>query len=290
MISRRQFLKLTGVTAGAGVLGAFDAFAIEPRFALTTQHWRIRHPHWPASAKPLRIGILSDIHAIEPYMPPSRIAEIVHELNSQNPDIIFLLGDYVGSLSRFPVTAVPVSEWSRALTSLNAPLGAYAVLGNHDWWTGSVPEIRRTFFKEKIELLENRAVRISRYGYDFWVAGLGDQLARGKRGFDDLPGTMRHIKDDAPVILLAHEPDIFVRVPPRVTLTLAGHTHGGQVYIPFIGRPVTGSSFGQRFAYGHIIENNRHLVVSAGLGLSVAPVRFLVPPEITMVTLSSAKA
>jgi predicted MPP superfamily phosphohydrolase len=290
MFSRRQFLKLTGWTAGAGVLGAFDAFAIEPRFALITQHWHIRHPHWPASAKPLRIGILADIHAIEPYMPPSRIAAIVHELNRQSPDIIFLLGDYVGSLSRFPVIEVPVSEWSPALASLNAPLGIYAVLGNHDWWTGSVPEIRRTFYKEKIELLENRAVKISRNGFEFWVAGLGDQLARGKRGFDDLPGTMRRIKDDAPVILLAHEPDIFVRVPSRVTLTLAGHTHGGQVYIPFIGRPVTGSNYGQRFAYGHLIEQDRHLVVSAGLGLSVAPVRFLVPPEITMVTLSAAKA
>jgi uncharacterized protein len=290
MFSRRQLLKLTGVTAGAAVLGACDAFAIEPRFILITQHWPIPHPHWPASAKPLRIGILSDIHAIDPYMTPGRIAAIVHQLNSLSPDIIFLLGDYVGSLTRFPVKKVPVAEWSGPLDSLNAPLGVYAVLGNHDWWTGSVPEIRRTFYQKKIELLENRAVRISRNGFQFWVAGLGDQLARGKRGFDDLPATMHQVKDDAPVILLAHEPDIFVRVPSRVTLTLAGHTHGGQVYIPFVGRPVTGSAYGERFASGHIVENNRHLVVSAGLGLSVAPVRFLVPPEITMVTLSAAAA
>ena len=128
---------------------------------------------------------------------------------------------------------------------------------------------------------ENIAGRVQILG-----RGSGDQLAR----VDNLPWALKQVKDEAPVILLAHEPDIFVQVPARVTLTLAGHTHGGQVYIPFVGRPVTGSVYGQRFAYGHIVEKNRHLIVSAGLGLSVAPVRFLVPPEITMVTLSGVEA
>ena len=93
--------------------------------------------------------------------------------------------------------------------------------------------------------------------------------------------------NDDPAILLAHEPDIFVRVPPRVTLTLSGHTHGGQVLLPLIGRPVIPSRYGERFAYGHIVEGGRHLIVSSGLGLSGLPFRFMVPPEIAMITLKS---
>jgi predicted MPP superfamily phosphohydrolase len=111
---------------------------------------------------------------------------------------------------------------------------------------------------------------------------------RGYHGVDDLPGTMAQISgDNDPAILMAHEPDIFVKVPARVTLTLSGHTHGGQVWLPFVGRPVVPSGYGKRFAYGHVVEKDRHIVVSAGLGLSIYPIRFMVPPEIALVTLTS---
>jgi hypothetical protein len=94
-----------------------------------------------------------------------------------------------------------------------------------------------------------------------------------------LPATLAPtLGDRDPVILLAHEPDIFVRVPERVTLTLSGHTHGGQVRLPFIGRPVIPSRYGQRFAYGHIVEGGRNLIVSSGLGMTGLPIRFMVPP------------
>jgi hypothetical protein len=108
------------------------------------------------------------------------------------------------------------------------------------------------------------------------------------RGEDDIPGTLAQIQDDAPAILMAHEPDIFVDVPDRFAVTLSGHTHGGQVRLPFLGRPVVPSAYGQRFAYGHIQEEGRDLIVSAGLGCSILPVRFGVPPEITVVNLNGA--
>lgn len=287
MISRRNFLRFSGVAAASAGVIAVDTFIYEPRFALSVKDWAVRHPDWPAASKPLRIAILSDIHAMDPYMPASRIRDIAERAASLGADVIVLLGDYVAGLSKFPITPLPVSAWADALAPLKAPLGVYAVLGNHDWWEKAVPEIRTAFRRLDIQLLENKAVKIKKSGFDFWMAGLGDQLAYFGKGVDDLPGTMRQITDAAPVVLLAHEPDIFPSVPSRVTVTLSGHTHGGQVYIPFYGRPIIPSRYGQRYAYGHIQEQGKHLVVSAGLGLSKIPVRFLVPPEITLVTVSN---
>jgi predicted MPP superfamily phosphohydrolase len=142
-------------------------------------------------------------------------------------------------------------------------------------------------------------VRVENGGSPFWIAGLADQIAfivrRDGRvryqGIDDLPGTLAKVTDGAPVILLAHEPDIFPKVPGRVSLTLSGHTHGGQIRM-FGYSPVVPSRYGNRFAYGHISEPGtdaaaRHLVVSGGLGCSILPLPSGVPPEITVVNLGA---
>ncbi len=141
--------------------------------------------------------------------------------------------------------------------------------------------------------MENDAVLLGREGQRFWLAGLGDQLAHwlgpGRfRGADDLPGTLARVTTDDPVILLAHEPDIFTTVPARVALTLAGHTHGGQIRLPFMPPVWAPSEYGARFAYGHIVERDRHLIVSGGLGCSKVPLRLGVPPEILRIELGSA--
>jgi predicted MPP superfamily phosphohydrolase len=195
-------------------------------------------------------------------------------------------------MPRFYTELVPVADWAGALGKLRAPLGVYSVLGNHDWWTDNWA-VRDGLVNAGIPVLENRAVKIDKDGRRFWIAGLGDQLSihvgRGQyRGVDDLPGTLKQTMADAdPVILLAHEPDIFVKVPDRVALMLSGHTHGGQVRVPGLGRPIIPSAYGQRFAYGHIVEGGRNLVVSSGLGMTGVPVRFGVPPEIAIITLGA---
>jgi predicted MPP superfamily phosphohydrolase len=235
------------------------------------------------------------VHIGEPYMGMSRIETIVETTNALGADLIVLLGDYTPG-HRFITRPVALSDFARAMGRLRAPLGVYAILGNHDWWAdpavqaarGGTPQASRELQAAGIPVLENRAVRLLHGGQPFWLLGLGDQLAfRGRRfrGMDDLPRALAQVSDEAPVLLLAHEPDIFPRGPSRVALTLSGHTHGGQIrvlgYSPFVP-----SRYGNRYAYGHVIEEGRNLIVSGGLGTSGAPVRLGVPPEIVLVRLA----
>ncbi len=292
MFSRRAFLSTLGASALSTVGLSGYAVAVEPRFRLVVTPYRLQPSDWPAGGKPLRIAAIADIHACDPWMPVSRIERIVSRANALEPDIIVLLGDYM--TGAFPSNPVAPAEWGRALGRLDAPLGVHAVLGNHDWWHD--PDAAREVFADNdIPLMENDAVFIRRDdGPSFWLAGLGDQwarpLGRGRfDGADDLPGTLARIPEDGnPVVLLAHEPDIFADVPARVSLTLSGHTHGGQVAVPYFGRPIVPSAYGGRLAYGHIVQDDRHLVVSGGLGCSALPVRFRVPPEIVLIEVGGA--
>lgn len=293
MITRRQFVVALGGAATALLgLGGYAA-AFEPRFRLVVTEWDLPTPRWP-HARPLRIVIVTDIHACRPWMPPQRIRSIVETANALGGDIIVVLGDFVSGISeRLRSGRVAPAEWGAALSGLNAPLGVHAILGNHDWWSDS-ETVKTALFEAGIPVYQNRAVKIEG-AQPFWLAGTDSMFAhpRGRGRFggaDDLPGTLAQITDAAPAILMAHEPDLFVQVPNRFTVTLSGHTHGGQVRLPFLGRPVIPSAYGQRFAYGHIREEGRDLIVSAGLGCSIMPIRFGVPPELTVVTLRRADA
>jgi predicted MPP superfamily phosphohydrolase len=263
---------------------------------LRVARYEITPPQWPA-AFPLRIAVIADLHACDPWMSLARIEAIVARTNALKPDVTVMLGDYVAG-HHHVTRKIPAGEWAPVLGGLKAPLGVHAILGNHDWWDdrtaqrdGHGPTIaRRALEAAGIPVYENDARRLSKGGRPFWLAGLGDQLAyvparrfRPVRriGVDDLAATMAKITDDAPVILLAHEPDVAVRVPARVALQLSGHTHGGQVRL--LGwSPVTPS--GKRLVYGHA-RINCDVVISGGLGCSIMPFRLGMPPEITLVTL-----
>ncbi|MGH6795133.1 MAG: metallophosphoesterase, partial [Methylocella sp.] len=213
----------------------------------------------------------------------------------------FLLGDFSAG-HRFVTVPVMPYEWGEALSVLKAPLGVSSGIGNHDWWHGALPGmpadgaegVRRALRSAGIDVLENDALRLTKNGEPFWVAGLGDQIGEPKahrrfRSLDDLAGTMAQIKDPAPVILLAHEPAIFERVPDRVSLTLCGHTHGGQINVPIYSQRLLRHYCGVDLFYGHIVQRDRHLIVSAGLGTSYAPVRFMRPPEVVELTIGGVR-
>ncbi len=254
-----------------------SAFWLEPA-SLTLVEERINLPlSLPGS---LRIAILTDLHVGAPFNGIDKLHQIVDRTNAAGPDIVCILGDLViqGVVGgRF----VAPEDIAVELKRLRAEAGVVAVLGNHDSWLDH-DRVRRALESNDVRVLEETAARLSTPAGPVWFAGVSDLWT----GRHDIATAVGAVADDgAPVILMTHNPDVFPLVPDRVALTLAGHTHGGQVRLPLLGRPIVPSQFGERFAAGHVVEGTRHLFVATGLGTSILPVRFRVPPAVTMLTL-----
>jgi len=269
------------LTALVVLLGAWG-FWLEPA-SLRVREYRFSIPRWPSSLAGIRAAILADLHVGSPFNGVNKLRRIVAATNASQPDIVLLPGDFVihGVLGgRF----VPPEETAAILAGLRAPLGVWACLGNHDWWFNHT-RVQAALEARGIRVLEDRAVRIDRGSAHFWLAGVSDFW----EGNHDVDGTLGQVEDNEPVLAITHNPDLFPRFPSRVSLVIAGHTHGGQVWLPIFGRPVVPSGYGQRYVIGEIVEGDRHLFVSSGLGTSILPVRFLVPPEISVLALHPAK-
>jgi uncharacterized protein len=264
------------VVVALGVWGV----AIEPD-RLVVRETRLVLPRCPAKLDGLRIAALSDIHAGAPHIGVEKLRQIVAKVTQARPDLVVLLGDYVtrGVLGG---RAIDPEVTAAALGTIRAPLGVIAVLGNHDWWYGG-RRVKRALEAAGITVLENAAMRVEHEGQPLWLAGLADLATRNP----DATAALASVPAADPVIVLTHNPDVFPDVPPQALLTLAGHTHGGQVLLPFVGRLIVPSRFGQRYAIGHVEENGRDLFVTPGIGTSMIPVRIGVPPEISIVILSA---
>ncbi|MBB5687560.1 metallophosphoesterase [Sphingobium boeckii] len=237
---------------------------------------RIMLPDWPQDAPPLRAVLMSDLHVAGPDMPPERLARIVAQVNALKPDIVFIAGDMVSDkflgMRRYRVDAAVAP-----LKGLRAPLGTIAVLGNHDHWRDTVA-FRREVPKAGVTLLTNQAVRRG----PLVIGGVDDRISRHA----DLAATWRAMDAlNGPRVVLTHSPDIVPALPGPVGLVLAGHTHCGQIRLPFIGRITTASHYGERFACGVIRDHQQMVIVTAGLGTSIIPLRFGVPPDLWLIEL-----
>jgi len=282
---RRRLLGWLGTHRRGGVQ--------EPRLELVRH--RLAPASWPRDL-PLSIAIIADPHAGGPQTPIDHLERAVGLANALRPDLVVLLGDYLAD-GRFIADRPTMRHVAEILARLHAPLGVHAVLGNHDWWECKaaqaglrhLPEAAEAFAVAGLPIMHNDLRRLEHRGREVWLAGLGSQWAyrRGGHihGAHDLEGTLAGIPEGAPSILLAHEPDIFPLVPDRVAVTLSGHTHGGQVRVRGYS-PLVPSRYGNRYAYGHVVEDDRHLIVSGGLGNSALPIRLGMPPEVTLVELA----
>jgi uncharacterized protein len=254
------------------------AFLIEPN-QLVTHHETIVITPSSTTSQPLRIVAIGDIHAGSPFINTAKLEQIVEVTNNQHPDLIILLGDYMVRDSLFQRSIDP-EIIAAILKDLHAPLGVFAVLGNHDNWYNH-DRVIHAFESSGIDVLDNEVRQLKRGERSVWLIGLADAWT----GRHDVAGTLNQVPLGASIILLTHNPDIFLdQIPNRVQLTLAAHTHGGQVNLPFVGRLIVPSSYGQRYAAGTIRENGRTMFVTTGIGTSILPVRFRVPPEIAVLT------
>jgi predicted MPP superfamily phosphohydrolase len=253
-------------------------FVIEPN-RLVVNEVNLPIPEVDARFGNLKVALISDLHVGSPWVDLKKLRELVVKTNAVKPDLILLAGDFVVE-SVIGGQFVDAESIAAELSKLNAPLGTFAVLGNHDWvYDGK--RVTTALKSVGIEVIENGAARIERDRKHIWLLGIADAWTRKP----DFGKALAEVTDEAPVIAFTHNPDIFPNAPERVLLMLAGHTHGGQVNLPFVGRLVVPSKYNQRYAIGHIIENGRHLYVSPGVGTSIFPVRFRVPPEITVLDL-----
>jgi uncharacterized protein len=277
-------IRRLGLTlAAAAVLSpAVWGCAIEPA-RLRNHNHEITIPRWSAACDGVRVAVLADLHVGSPFNGLKKLRRIRELTQDAQPDLILLAGDYVihgVAGGRFVAPEVIASE----LASLMAPFGVWAVLGNHDWWLDA-PRVGRALESAGIPVLEDSAVSVGRGDCRFCVAGISDCW----EGRHDVAQALARVPDSEDVIAFTHNPDVFPTIPARVSVTIAGHTHDGQAYVPLIGRPVVPSNYAQRYAVGQVVEENRHLFVTAGLGTSILPVRFLVPPEISILKLRSTR-
>jgi len=276
-MKRLRYIAAAGlvVALGLGVWG----FVLEPA-SLTVRKYELSLADWNANLAGLHVAVLADLHVGSPFNGISKLNKIVELTNSLKPDLIIIPGDLVihGVLGG---GFVAPEEAAAALAHLTAPLGVWASLGNHAWWLDA-GRVTAALEKQNIPVLEDKAVHIRRGSAHFWLVGISD--------FWEGPHAVRkafaQVADDAPVLMFTHNPDIFPMISDRFSLLIAGHTHGGQVNLPLLGRPIVPSVYGQRFAYGHVVEGGHHLFVSPGLGTSILPVRFRVPPEVTLLVLN----
>lgn len=280
-ISRRRFLVGTGAAA-AGLAVYSGEIA---RHEIDIVRRTIAIDHLPAPFHGYTIAQISDIH-IEEYTEPYFLERIVGHVNALRPDLALLTGDFVtrGIYSEFRARHAAY-RCAEIVSTLNAPL-RYACLGNHDV-TVSAPLVIEALGANGTPVLVNQHIAIERGGERLWLAGVDDPATSH-------PDLNLAIPDapNAPVILMAHEPDYadtVVQHPrfPSVDLMLAGHTHGGQIRLPFIGALVL-PPLGEKYVEGYFRFRQMQLYVNRGIGTVGVPFRLNCPPEITLLTLQPA--
>ena len=262
--------------AVAALLAAW-AFWWEPG-RLVLNETELEVPGWPEGEE-TRIAVIADLHVGSPRNGRDNLRRVVRRVNETLPDLVLIAGDLTID-NVLGGGFVPPAEIAEDLAALDPRYGAYAVLGNHDRWF-SAERVTAALTDVGISVLDNRGARVRVRGHDTWIAGVADYWT----GHPSIEAALDGAGAGEPVILVTHNPDIFPEVPRRVSLTVAGHTHGGQVIIPFVGPGITPSRFGDRYASGHVVEEGRHLFVTTGVGTSRLGVRFLVPPEVVLLRL-----
>lgn len=276
-VTRRRFVRWAAGGAGALAVGsALDAFILEPRWLKLTRR-EIALRRLPAAWNALRIVHITDLHRGE-LIDLNYLRRVFDAANSAQPDLVALTGDFVDNAAAID------DGYAEALASLKAPLGVYAVPGNHDHWTG-IAGVRKMFARAGVIDLSNAHRLLDRAGQPLCLAGVDDLW----EGPPDLEAALRGAPAEAARLLLCHNPDFAETMPaaPRVDLMLCGHTHGGQVKVPFGPRPCLPIRHA-KYAAGLAQGPHCPVYTSVGVGVQGLDVRFNCRPEVAILTLRSA--
>lgn len=298
-LTRRHLLYLFPLFGVVGLALLFYAYFIEPQ-RLVVKHDTLKIKDWDPAFDGLKIVMLSDIHGGSNYVTEEKFQEVVRTVNEQQPDLVVMLGDYVSEIREDDPAArgqlkMPIETIAENLRGIKASYGVFAVLGNHDGWYDD-GKVASAFTAVGYKVLQNEIAAIEKDGSRLRILGLKDhlKLTKGWKATSDELKQVAATGGTGQIIALEHSPDLMpvitgqLSISDDLRLVLSAHTHGGQVWMPIFGRPVVPSTFGQKYAYGHIRENNVDLYVTSGIGMSVLPIRFLVPPEIVVLTIKAA--
>jgi uncharacterized protein len=278
-VTRRAFFKwmgALGVATGASALGAAYAFNVEPH-NIQVERIEMALPRLPGAFDGMTIAHLSDLH-LGPYVSEEHLLTAVRMTNELKPDAIVLTGDLVNSSWHY------IQPCAEIISRFEAPLGVFAVLGNHDYWVGFLNHMLQSVRETGIMLLRNQAVPITRGSSTLYFVGIDDlwlRLANIKRALETVP-------NNACKIALMHEPDFAdISAQAEIDLQLSGHSHGGQVRLPVIG-PLILPKYGEKYPMGaYRVGNFTRLYTTRGVGVLPPGVRFNCPPEITLLTLTT---
>lgn len=280
-LSRRDFLKLSGQFFLFMLGGTLYSTVVEPLW-FDVENVVLQLPRLPKSFSGFRLVQISDIHAGEQWM-PGYLDTVVEKMIAIEPDSIAITGDFVYSSPT--MTDEILSQTETALTKLSSNFPVYAVMGNHDhWW--DVERVRHMLVRANVIELNNRSHTLSRDDVFLHICGVDDIYERK----DDLETALSQLPNDGCAILLAHEPDFAdtSAATGRFDLQISGHSHGGQVVIPFVG-PIVLPKHGRKYPIGMYQVGNMIQYTNRGLGMVFPYVRFMCRPEITVFTLNCEK-
>ncbi|MDY6852136.1 MAG: metallophosphoesterase [Thermodesulfobacteriota bacterium] len=289
-LSRRAFIKLgilaaAGLAVGKGFVNSRDPELVRVDIGLK---------RLPPSFDGLKVAQITDIHSGR-LVPTKLIRAGVDLVQSATPDLIVLTGDFITGASLFAWGRLGgfkprlFKECLQELAGLSAPFGVYAVLGNHDFWSGPevTAKVDRGLRDIGVKVLRNEMVTLVKSGQKLHISGIDDYWERSCK-------PSRALRD-APIsackVLLSHNPDVnqdLEALDNQVDLVISGHTHGGQVVLPLIGAPFLPSPFGQKYRSGLVRDGERQTYISRGLGVFFVPIRINCPSEITLLTLRRA--